>query len=488
MDQKKSDTSRMAVVGGGPSGLLSAYYAVRAGQPPSSITVYEARERTGGHAGSQEAANHGPEFIDSRHRHLIALAKELKVELEPSTDQQAVSYQRPNGKPMSAEAFNKAYQPLQALIREDKERAATDAQFARELDAMSLEQYLHSLADRAEKERVSKRTYAGYFNEMMPWSARKSLDPDITQIVAQAYASEVGQAPASANALQFMREASVDCDEQGLPIALLQSDCAYRVKGGMEELYARLRERLEKEGVEFRTGTMVRGISKDKDGIVLDTSEGNQRAARVVMAVPAHVLPRLKGLGALGMEEAQLEQAAQLQYTQNAKFTVRLKEGVQLPEEALYSALGYQSWMRPGEGTVTFLVGSGMMEGRSGKALVAKALEDFAKAHGKRVDQLFDTAEGSVVFNQPGAQNACYPSPAPGQLLALDALKASNARLATQGVVLVGNYLPQSEGIGFMENAAESAQAAQQMLRGRSGGRQASVPAMRRSAPSVDVG
>lgn len=465
---KESDSAqKMAIVGSGPSGLLSAYYAVQQGQPASSITVYEASGRTGGHAGGK-AANYGPEFIDSRHKRLRAVARELGVELELSTDQSRMAFQRPNGKRMSQEEFAAAYKPLADIIREDKQRAKSDPDFAREMDGQSLDKYIASVAARAEKQRISQRTYTGYFNEMMPWSPRKGLDPDIAKIVTEAYASEVGRPASAVSGMSFLREASTECDANGLPVALMESDCAYRVKGGMETLYARMREKLEDggKGVRFETGARATGISRDGAATKLTFEDGRtEEAGRVVLAVPAHALGGIQGLEALGMQPEILAQASKLQYTKSAKITVKLKEGVEIPPENYYSNSGFQAWQRPGEGSITFLVGGDMLEGKKGKALQAAVLREYAASLGKSPAELFDVNESSIVTNAPGQDNACYASPGVGQSLSLDNIRLANARLATQGVALVGSYIPtESGGVGFMENAAEAAFTAQQTL------------------------
>ena len=476
----EKSSSRMAIVGGGPSGLLSAYYALQQGQPAADITVYEASARTGGHAGGKGAENLGPEFIDSRHKNLIAIAKKLNVELEPSAEQQRLSFQRPNGKRITQEEFFTAYKPMADLIREDKQRAAFDPDFARTMDGKPMDTYLKELATRAEAARVSKRTYMGFASEtLMPWTRPRALDPDISTIVSQAYASEAGRPPARVSSLQFLREMSAERDKDGLPCSLMDSDCAYRVKGGMEVLYARMREDMEEKGVKFETGKKLKSIARKNGRTQLDFGDDAVEAERVVLAVPAHALGNLEGMESLGFSAEQAEQLSQLQYTQNAKFTVRMKEGVQLEEENFYASSGYQMWPRP-DGTATFLMGGDMMQGKKGKDLVMATLQDYAKARGQRVEDVFDVAEGNVTFNAPGANNPCYPSPMVGQVLVLDRLKEVAARLTTQGIALVGNYMPTGEGIGFMENAAESARLAQQSLLAQASGGVA-IPSQQRS-------
>lgn len=469
----QEQNNRMAIIGGGPSGLLVAYYALQQGQPPETITVYEASGRTGGHAGSRDKHNFGPEFIDSSHKRLLAVAQELGVELQPSTDQKHISFQRPNGRRMSEEEFFAAYKPLADLIREDKERLRADPEFARTMDGKSLQQYLGELATRAEEKRVSQRSYAGYFSEMMPWSPRKGLDPDIVAMVGQAYSSEVGRTPPEISSMQFLREISSECDGNGMPVAFMDSDCAWRVKGGMENLYTRLRDELKDKGVNFETGAQLRSVARNEGGLALQfEGDRTEQAERMVLAVPAYALGDIQGLESLGMPAESLRDTANLQYTRGAKITVKIKEGVQLPDENYYSNSGFQAWQRPGEGELTFLVGGDMMGGKNGPALQAAVLREYAASLGKDVNELFDTSEAGIVMNAPSQSGPCYASPGVGQGTALQALRMANARMSTQGAVLAGSYIPNGDGgIGFMENGAESAYAAQQMLLGQSGER-----------------
>ena len=79
------DEPRIAIVGAGLAGLTCAYRLHQAGV---RATVYEARDRVGGRCWSSSAvtdaqiAEHGGELIDASHQHLIALTRELHLDLE----------------------------------------------------------------------------------------------------------------------------------------------------------------------------------------------------------------------------------------------------------------------------------------------------------------------------------------------------------------------------------------------------------------------
>ena len=75
----------MVVVGAGLAGLTAAYRLMQAGVRAS---VFESRDRVGGRCWTArgfadgQTAEHGGEFIDTRHVHLLGLVEELGLELE----------------------------------------------------------------------------------------------------------------------------------------------------------------------------------------------------------------------------------------------------------------------------------------------------------------------------------------------------------------------------------------------------------------------
>src|SRR5690242_19151432 len=77
--------ARAVVVGAGLAGVTAAY---RLAQNGVQVRLYEARDRIGGRCwtargfGGGQTAEHGGEFIDTRHVHLRALAAELRLQLE----------------------------------------------------------------------------------------------------------------------------------------------------------------------------------------------------------------------------------------------------------------------------------------------------------------------------------------------------------------------------------------------------------------------
>ena len=77
--------ARVVVVGAGLAGTTAAYRLTQAGV---AAQLYEARDRIGGRCWTArefaqgQIAEHGGEFIDSRHVHLLGLAKELGLKVD----------------------------------------------------------------------------------------------------------------------------------------------------------------------------------------------------------------------------------------------------------------------------------------------------------------------------------------------------------------------------------------------------------------------
>jgi len=76
---------RVAVVGAGLAGVTAAYRLSQVGIP---VQLYEARDRIGGRCWTArgfadgQTAEHGGEFIDTRHVHIRGLAEELGLPLD----------------------------------------------------------------------------------------------------------------------------------------------------------------------------------------------------------------------------------------------------------------------------------------------------------------------------------------------------------------------------------------------------------------------
>ncbi len=437
----------LAVVGGGITGLISAYESDKLG---FKVTVFEETDQYGGKikngALDGKPINLGAEFIDAKNTRLIALCKELGVELIPATDQATEQFHLPDGRLISGEAFHKDYKPIAEQIIADKQCLIVDGkytQLALHLNDISLTDYLQELAAKAQP----------------------PVDPQIIETVARVYGSEGGRNPEKINALQFVNEAS---DELG---SFLSSDCGYRVAGGTHQLIDALRLYLQGRGVEFQAGAKVTKLGKEDGkfqlGFEVTPEKGVEKFDKVTLALPAYALGKIEGLEALGMKPEERELLNNTQYCHSSKFFVKLKDGVEVDNACFFSNDGFQAWISE-KGMMTFLAGGENINKHKGIELINHCLGEYAKAHGKRVDELFEVAPDKMVLGAPDLKRPCYASPAMGQATKLGDLFGAMERMAQNGIAIAGTFLPLREGqcssVGFMECGAASAQRAAQML------------------------
>src|SRR5579871_503850 len=117
----------VAIVGAGLAGLSAAYQLHQVGV---SSTVYEARDRLGGRCWTArgfadgQTAEHGGEFIDTRHVHLRQLVRELELDLD---DLFAAKYglYSPNwvrGRDLKKPVINEGMVPIQAAATAEARR------------------------------------------------------------------------------------------------------------------------------------------------------------------------------------------------------------------------------------------------------------------------------------------------------------------------------------------------------------------------------
>lgn len=465
MDSKPASKGRVAVIGGGISGLVAAWNLTKAGY---DVDVFDAASRMGGKIQTLQFGNHqvadvAAEFVDSDQQSLIDLCKELNVPLIPALDSLESTYYLPNGKVYSEQQFSKAYLPLSQQIMRDKAEvfAYPNGELAQYLDSISLSQYYQELNAGLKDERPWwKRT-------LLFWQKKPGVDPNVIKAAEQGYAGEHGRPASAISALQFVHE-SGDTEN------LIHSDCQYRIGnddgmdgagGGTGRLINALQQALEEKGARFHTSAKATGITR-QDGRFNITFEkqpdARQGYDQVVLATQAHNLPQIKGLDALGLSADDMDTLQNLQYTYNTKINV----GTRVPvknDGFFISRLGYQAWSRaPGE--VVFLIGDDLPAKYKPKTLMNLVLNDYAKAHGTTADKLFDTT--ALNYNGPDVDKPCYVTPAPGQSLRLRQVAKSFDRMAEQGIGVVGTYIPRATGggVGYMGDGVDSANRATQIM------------------------
>jgi monoamine oxidase len=447
---------RVAVVGGGISGLTAAKRLIDQG---CEVDIYDAARRMGGKVQTVRTegllADAGAEFIDSRHTQLLDLCKELGVKVVRAQASNESRYYLPSGEILTEDAFNKAYLPLSQQIQEDKQRIAADptGELAQKLDGMSMSQYLHQLADRAN---TDDRPL--WKKILLFWTKKPGVSPEIVTMAEQTYTSEAGRPAANVSALQFVRESG---DTQNF----LESDCQYRVEGGTQRLIEALENYIRDRGGRFHLEARATEISKGQDQkfhINFEKQpEGLQEFDQVVLSTHAHALAAIKGLDALGLSAEAQDTLQQMQYTHGTKFTIKTKVPVK-NDGFFFSSAGYQTWNRAPDEMV-FLIGDDLPNQYKPKELMNLVMNDYAMAHGTTAEAMFDTNQ--VNYNGPNVQAPCYASPAPGQALHAAKLRQVVDEMAQQGVGVVGSYIQPDNGtIGFMGGGVESSTRATDLL------------------------
>ncbi|GIO14098.1 hypothetical protein J19TS2_36530 [Cohnella xylanilytica] len=289
---------RIVIVGAGLAGLTAAY---RLKQRGVLATVYEASDRAGGRCWTRrgffedgQTVERGGEFIDSGHREIRKLARELGLELdhlvraEPAGARPLYSF---DGRPYTYDEAARDFKAVLPRLRKDLEEAGDSTQYNRytrrgyELDHQSV---------------------AGYIDEIVPGGRSSRFG----RLLELAYEVEYG----------------ADVREQS-PLNLLyllgggpggrfriygDSDECFRIRGGNDRLPAGLAARLEGQ-VCLRSP--LAGIERDGAGRIRlrFRGEGKERevvADKAILAIPFSVLRTLdyEGAGFRPLKKAAIEE------------------------------------------------------------------------------------------------------------------------------------------------------------------------------------
>jgi monoamine oxidase len=219
---------KIAIIGGGISGLNAAHYLNKAGFKP---TIYEAAKRTGGRMMSVTGlladgitTELGGEFIDSSHKDMLQLCKEFNLGL---LDMQAPAEVKKDlvqhdfyfdNRRITEKSLIEAIKPYLPIIKKDADLVATrnyknPALIA--LDKLSLDEYLQKIG------------ITGWLYELLRIS----------------YTAELGLESDVQNCLAFISLLDGNC-ENGFDI-YGESDERYKVIGGNQKVVDALAKTLE---------------------------------------------------------------------------------------------------------------------------------------------------------------------------------------------------------------------------------------------------
>jgi monoamine oxidase len=303
---KDAPQGAVAIVGGGVAGLTAAYRLQRRGV---EVHLYEASRRLGGRMWTKRNFNAddmfcelGGELVDSNHRCLIALARELGVELQAlkTGQEHGGEFYFIGNRTYTDADLIRAYAPLARRIAGDAKGLYTaDGAFtekAHTFDQVKLSDYLRE---------------AGRATGTAEWLIR-TLDV--------AYTTEYGLDTSVQSALNFIDLISPDTSE-GFKV-YGDSDEAWRVAGGNGSLPDALARRLAGR-IQLYDGHRLSGIADDGTHVTLtfaaERASKSVRYTRVILAAPFTMLREVSGIRRLALSPAKHRAIQELGYGQSAK-------------------------------------------------------------------------------------------------------------------------------------------------------------------------
>ena len=295
---------RVAVVGAGLAGLTAAYWLTRAGV---GVTVYEARDRVGGRCWSArgfeggQVAEHGGEFIDTRHVHLSMLAQELGLELDDLFAEWVRGSTWPTYVDGDIVSPGELFRPLE-------EAAAELARIARRNGPW----WAAEASDAARA--FDEMSMAEWFDTNIPGG----LGSPLGRAFAQEQTGWYGLDPDQLSATNLIDHYAVDYPG---------GDERYTVHGGNDQVADRLRGSLPEGTV--RLEAPLEGLRRRSDGTIelaIRTEPASVRVDRVVLALPFTTLREID-LADAGLSVRKRRAIDELGMGTNAKVLLQLSEG-----------------------------------------------------------------------------------------------------------------------------------------------------------------
>ncbi|WP_155523603.1 flavin monoamine oxidase family protein [Nodosilinea nodulosa] len=265
-------TPRIAVVGGGISGLTAAYTLQKLGL---AATIYEAKPYVGGRIQSRTGLivpglvnDLGAAFINSDHADLLALVAELGLEL---FDRRTLTETLPfpevafyfEGRTLKESELVQSLLPLATQIGRDGALLVSDFdRYAPRFDALSVAGYLDLHQDKIGRQYV-----------------RSLLEATIR--------TEYGVEAHESSALQLIYNLPRVRNRRAEPLV---ADELFLVKGGTGRVPQALAERL---GESVKTGWRLRSLQSHGSGFRLQFEPGEIEADYVILAMPFPALRRV---------------------------------------------------------------------------------------------------------------------------------------------------------------------------------------------------
>lgn len=265
-DAFSSARQRIAIVGGGISGLAAAWLLSKT----HNVTLFEAAPRLGGHARTVLAGRNGDQPVDTgfivfnyvNYPHLTSMFRDLDVPVVKSD----MSF----GATIGDGSVEYGLRNLGALLGQ-KRNAARPAFYRMVRDI------LHFNAKAVQAANTDSVTIGELVNELKlgDWFQRYYLMP-ICGAIWSTPPEEIRDFPAQSLVRFFRNHALLSATGQHQ---------WWTVKGGSIEYVRRLTARLEQMGCQLRPGTAVRGVQRTAEGVRIHLPDGTEEAFdQVIMA------------------------------------------------------------------------------------------------------------------------------------------------------------------------------------------------------------
>ncbi|HEY7150188.1 MAG TPA: NAD(P)/FAD-dependent oxidoreductase [Solirubrobacterales bacterium] len=266
----------MAIVGAGLAGLTCAY---RLRQRGVTATVYEANPaRVGGRCwtarefGAQQVGEHGGEFIDSDHRRMRSLVRELGLRLEDR-----VAWARRRSRAYSRLYLDGALRDWDVVYRDFPTMKRRLRAAARRTD------YSGTYASRAARS-FDHRTAEDWLDADVPGGGDSLLGRAMREYLAEEFGLDADELSAT-NVLYLLEGDQADIDG---------SDERYHVHGGNDQVPRGLADRLPDGSL--RLGAPLEAVWRRRDGsygLRFGGMSADARVERVVLAIPFTTLRRV---------------------------------------------------------------------------------------------------------------------------------------------------------------------------------------------------
>ena len=304
-------TARIAIVGAGLAGLTAAHRLRKAGY---DVDVFEGSTRLGGRCytargvfGDNQIAEHGGEFIDSGHKEIRALARELGLVLDDvlaATPPRTRSLYLFDGRPYTLADATRDFQPLYPILQQQSAavgeydyRAANAA--ARRFDAMTITDWIAAYV-------VGGRS--GQFG----------------QLIETALAEENGADADQQSALNVISALAAN-RRNNFNLYNTDSDQRFHVRGGNDQITTLLGKSL---GARVRTAMPLAAVLRLPDGRIRlslkrDGGLVDMVYDRVILALPFSIMRSAVDFKEAGFQPLKRQAIATLPMGASAKFQLQ---------------------------------------------------------------------------------------------------------------------------------------------------------------------